>query len=230
VTEPASSLEQRASLEQRTAELQRQADDAMRHLRTRVAGVREAQQQAMRATGEATSRDGVVRAVVDGTGVVTSLTFAPTAFERSTPDRLAQTAVATIQAAAAQARGRTAEAMAAIRADDGGLVDSAAQGAAALGVPPLPVPDVPRTAVDPTAEPSPWDAEPEPRHSTWDEVGQGDPDPAPAGQGQVDQGHVDQVVPRMEPAPGPVASNRSPRPTGEGNDGADDWSSDERPW
>lgn len=228
MTEPASSpeqravLDQRAVLEQRTAELRQQADDAMRALHTRIAGVREAQQQAVQATGEATSRDGVVRAVVDGTGVVTSLTFAPTAFERSTPERLAQTAVATIQAAAAQARGRTAQAMAALRAGDDGLVGAAAQGAAALGVPPLPVPDVPRTAVDPTEEPSPWDTEPEPGPSTWDEVGHGDPEPGPAA--------VDQMVPRMEPAPGRITSNRSPRPSGHGNDDADDWSSDERPW
>jgi DNA-binding protein YbaB len=204
-----------AHLERRTAELQQQADDAMKHLRTRIAGVREAQQQAMRATGEATSRDGVVRAAVDATGVVTSLTFASSAFERSTPDRLAQTAVATIQAAAAQARARTAEAMAAIRSDDEGTVDSAAKGAAALGVAPLPVPEVPRTAVDPTGEQDEWAAEPPaPEYSSWGELGTEQP--------------VDQVPPPVEPQPGPVTSNRPRRPSSD--NGADDWTPDERPW
>jgi DNA-binding protein YbaB len=164
VTEPASSLERR------TAELQQQADQAMKHLRDRIAGVRAVQQQAMRATGEATSRDGAVKAVVDATGVVTSLTFAPSVFERTTPDRLAQTVVATIQSAAAQARGRMSEAMAAVRGD--GTVQAAAQGAASLGVAPLPVPEVPRTAADPTAQdnwvnnPTPPTPEPIPGRTT----------------------------------------------------------------
>jgi DNA-binding protein YbaB len=206
-----------AHLERRTAELQQQADAAMQHLQARIAGVRQAQQQAMRATGEATSRDGVVRAVVDATGVVTSLTFAPTAFERSTPDRLAQTAVATIQAAAAQARSRTAEAMAAMRADDGDVVDSAAKGAAALGVAPLPVPEVPHTAEDPTAEQDAWNAEPPaPEYQAWGELGADADKP------------VDQIPPPVEPARGPAASNRPRRASSD--DGADDWTPDERPW
>jgi DNA-binding protein YbaB len=209
--------ESAAHLERRTAELQQQADAAMKHLRARIASVREAQQQAMQATGEATSRDGVVRAVVDATGVVTSLTFASSAFDRSTPDRLAQTAVATIQAAAAKARSQTAAAMAAMRADDDGTAAAAAKGAAALGVAPLPVPDVPRTAVDPTAEQDAWAAEPPPPEApAWGELGAG-----------ADKS-VDRIPPPVEPAPGPVASNRPRRPSSD--DGADDWTPDERPW
>ncbi|HEX5402865.1 MAG TPA: YbaB/EbfC family nucleoid-associated protein [Pseudonocardiaceae bacterium] len=205
MAEPTPSPEQ--SLEQRTAELQQQAGDAMAHLKARIAGVRQAQQQAMQANGEATSRDGVVRVVVDGTGVVTSLTLAPSAFDRSTPDRLAQTITATIQSAAAQARGRTSAAMAAIRGDDKGLLSSAAKGAAGLGVPPLPVPEVPRTAVDPTGQQDGWAV----------------PPPAP----------VEPPAPVVEPMPGHVASNRSRR-TDDVDDSADDgsggWVSDERPW
>jgi DNA-binding protein YbaB len=203
VTEPESSLEQR------TAELQRQADEAMAHLRSRIAGVRAAQQQAMQATGEATSRDGVVRAVVDSTGVVTSLTLAPSAFDRSTPDRLAQTVVATIQAAAAQARSRMSDSMAAIRGEDAGLVSSAAKGAAALGVAPLPVPEVPRTAVDPTGQQDGWGA------------------PPPSGWGPPPN---EAAPPAVEPAPGHVASNRSRRANDVDDDSSDEWVSDERPW
>jgi DNA-binding protein YbaB len=206
--------EPKASLEQRTAELQRQADTAMAHLKSRIAGVREAQQQAMLATGEATSKDGVVRVVVDNTGVVTSLTLAPSAFDRGTPERLAQTVVATIQSAAAQARGRMSEAMAAIRADDADEVSSAARGAASLGIAPLPVPEVPRTAVDPTGQQDGWGAAPGESEQSWGPVTK---DPSPA----------------VEPTPGRVASNRSRRVTDANDaddDGSDGWVSDERPW
>lgn len=158
-----------ASLHQRTAELQQQADQAMKHLQERIAGVRAAQQQALGVTGEAASKDGAVRAVTDATGVVTSLTFSPSVFERTTPERLAQTVVATLQEAAARARGRMAEAMSELRGDD--TVKAAEQGATALGVPRLPVPEVPRTAVDPTAQDNwtnspPPPAEPNPVRAT----------------------------------------------------------------
>jgi DNA-binding protein YbaB len=209
MTEPTASVEQ--SLEQRTAELQQEADQAMAHLKSRIAGVREAQQQAMQATGEATSRDGVVRAVVDSTGVVTSLTLAPTAFDRGTPDRLAQTVVATIQSAAAQARGRMAAAMAAIRGEDSGLVSSAAKGAAALGIAPLPVPEVPRTAVDPTGQQDGWGASPGESAQSWGPVTEDRP-------------------PVVEPTPGHVASNRSHRANDVDDDSSGEWVSDERPW
>jgi len=86
-------------------------------LRERVAAARLTQRQAMGATGEASSGDGRVRAVVDATGVVTSLTFTPSVFDDTTPAKLAITVVATIQAAAAKARAQVTEAMAPIRAD-----------------------------------------------------------------------------------------------------------------
>lgn len=210
MTEPAPTPEQ--SIAQRTAEYQRQADEAMAHLKSRIEGVKAAQQQAMGVTGEATSKDGVVRAVVDSTGVVTSLTLAPSAFDRGTPERLAQTVVATIQSAAAQARGRMSAAMAEIRGEDSGLAKSAAQGAATLGIAPLPVPEVPRTAVDPTGQQDGWGAAPEPAQS-W-----GPPSAAQA------------RPPAVEPAPGHVASNRSRRANDVDDDSSGEWVSDERPW
>jgi DNA-binding protein YbaB len=211
MTEPAPSAEQ--SIAQRTAEYQRQADEAMAHLKSRIEGVKAAQQQAMGVTGEATSKDGVVRAVVDSTGVVTSLTLAPSAFDRGTPDRLAQTVVATIQSAAAQARGRMSAAMAEIRGEDSGVVTSAAKGAATLGITPLPVPEVPRTAVDPTGQQDGWGAAPEQPAQSWG--------PPPAAQARP---------PAVEPAPGHVASNRSRRANDVDDDSSDEWVSDERPW
>jgi DNA-binding protein YbaB len=217
VTDPGLTLEQRMA---EAAKLQGQADAAMATLQARVAGVREAQQEAMKATGEASSKDGVVRVVVDGTGVVTSLVFAPSAFDRSTPERLAQTTVATIQQAAAQARGRMSAALAPVRADEEDTVAAAARGAAALGVAPLPVPEVPRTAVDPTGQDN-WTAIPgDQQQADWAGPGtEGSPWGAPV-----------EDPPAVEPKPAPAASNRPRRSTQVEQDGSDDWLSDERPW
>lgn len=216
MTEPGLTLEQRMA---QVATMQGQADAAMANLQAKMAGVREAQQQAVKATGEASSKDGVVRAVVDGTGVVTSLVFAPSAFERSTPERLAQTVVATIQQAAAQARGRMSEAMSSIRDDEDGTVAAAARGAASIGVQRLPVPEVPRTAVDPTGQDN-WAADPGEQQGGW------------AGQDGAGSswGVAEEDPPAVEPKPAPVASNRPRRSTGVEQDSSDDWLSDERPW
>jgi DNA-binding protein YbaB len=133
--------------------LREQADAAMVSLQARIAQVRKAQSEAMQVTGESTSRDGSVRVAVDATGVVTSLTLSPSAFDRNTPDKLAQAIVATIQSAAAQARGQLSTAFSEVRGGDGDVLAAAADGAAALGVPARSVPEVPRTAADPTGQP-----------------------------------------------------------------------------
>lgn len=132
----------------RLTQLRQDADQAMAHLQERTAAARRTQEQAAGTTGEATSGDGRVRAVVDMTGVVTSLTFAPSLFDSTTPDRLASTVVATIQAAAARARHSADDAVASLRTDD-----------------PRPqlrvgVPEAPSTAVDPTAARDDWHAAP----------------------------------------------------------------------
>jgi DNA-binding protein YbaB len=140
----------------RVAVLREQAGEVLSGLRDRLAAVREAQRDVAATTGTATSRDGGVRAEVDATGVVTALVFAPTAFERSTPERLAQTAVATIQAAAAQARARVSETMAPVRASGSGMLAAAAAALPELDPNALSVPPVPRTATDPTESADPW--------------------------------------------------------------------------
>lgn len=139
----------------RVAELRQQADQAMTALRERVAAAREVHQQAMSVTGEASSGDGRVRAVVDATGVVTALTFAPSALDVTSPEKLASTVVATIQKAAAQARAKVTETMAPIRA---GSSDARAGLAGIPGLRDLRfgVPDVPTTAADPTTGQDPW--------------------------------------------------------------------------
>lgn len=166
VTEPGLTPEQR---QERVLELRGEADEAMADLRAKLAAVRESQGQALAVTGEASSRDGSVRAVVDATGVVTSLVFAPSSFERSTPEKLAQTAVATIQSAAAKARATVSETLAPIRAEGSAVLAAAAEGMPDLKAARLTVPQVPRTATDPADESDPWRgarSEPEPDSSS----------------------------------------------------------------
>jgi DNA-binding protein YbaB len=136
---------------------QQQIDSVVTELRSRAAKIRENQAAALSATGEAASHDGTVRATVDATGVLTALTFTPSLFERSTPDKLARTIVATVQAAAAQARTKSAEAFQSLRStDDAGLLATAARETERWGVPAGGVPDVPNTATDPTGDEDPW--------------------------------------------------------------------------
>jgi len=142
MTEPGLTPEER---EARVAELQGEADEVMAGLRERMAAVQQAQQAAFNTKGEATSRDGSVRVTVDATGVVTALEFADTVFQKSTPQKLAAATVATIQEAAAQARGQLQQNLAP-------LTSPPALAAARGNVPGLDaytVPQVPRTATDP---------------------------------------------------------------------------------
>jgi DNA-binding protein YbaB len=198
--------EQELSIEQRTAQALADADKAMATLKARVEGVKQAQQQALHATGEATSKDGSVHVVVDSTGVVTSLRFAPAALERTTPERLAQIVVATIQTAAAQARGRMSAALAPVRDNDDGLAKVITDGLASLGVQRAVVPDVPRTAQDISGGPGPQEP---PSRPAWGAIEQDRPAPEPV---------------RVHPT-----SNRL-RPADTSARDADDWSADERPW
>lgn len=50
------------------------------------------------------SRDGLVQATVDGTGALTGLEFAPTAFERTDPASLARTVLEVLQEGTRRAR------------------------------------------------------------------------------------------------------------------------------
>jgi DNA-binding protein YbaB len=152
MTEPDLSPEQRLA---RVAELRQQADGALAGLRAQMAAVKQAQQQALSSTGEATSRDGSVQVAVDATGVVTSLKLAPTAFDRTTPEKLAQTVVATIQSAAAKARAKVSETLAPVRAQSANVL-AAAGSAVGIDASQLTTPEVPRTATDASDQGDPW--------------------------------------------------------------------------
>jgi DNA-binding protein YbaB len=135
---------------------QEQIDSVVAELRSRAAKIRENQAVALSATGEAASHDGAVRATVDATGVLTALNFTPSLFDRSTPDKLARTVVATVQAAAAQARTKAADAFQSLRSEGNGLLATAARETERWGVPAGGVPEVPNTATDPTGDQDPW--------------------------------------------------------------------------
>jgi DNA-binding protein YbaB len=137
-----------------------QADGMVERLREQAAALRERQTAAFANQSEKHSQDGSVRVVVDASGAVLALEFAPSALQ-STPDRLARTVLATIQAAAAKARGELNEALQAAREDNATTFATAAQGAAGLGLPRMGVPEAPVTEQDPTApDPTSWSEQP----------------------------------------------------------------------
>ncbi|PRY43326.1 YbaB/EbfC family nucleoid-associated protein [Umezawaea tangerina] len=103
---------QRAALEARNAALRTQVDSMLANLERQTSALRDAQAEAVSKTGSATSQDGLVQVVVNAAGIVTDVKFAPAAFERSTPDKLAQSVVRVVQAAAADARRQADAAMA----------------------------------------------------------------------------------------------------------------------
>jgi DNA-binding protein YbaB len=207
------------SADQQIRQLYAEADSTMKQFKDRMANVREAQQQALQATGEASSQDGSVRARVDSTGVVTALTIAPSVFERSTPERLAQTVVATIQRAAAQSRGQASAALAPAAPEEG-LSAKATEALAEYGIPKVGVPEVPRTAVDPTQPDTTYEQPPvdTAKQEAWATGHAVDPEPEP-------------TLP-PPPAPAPVRPPRAaPQPARAARGDAEDWAFDEeRPW
>ena len=149
-----------------TRDAQAQVDAVVADLRARAAQLREQQASALSSSGSASSQDGTVRVVVDATGVVTALELTPSVFDRTTPEKLARTVVATAQAAAREARGQANAAWDSIRAPHSGVLAAAAKGAQRIGASTVSIPEVPSTEVDPTGDQDEWHepAGPEPRH------------------------------------------------------------------
>jgi DNA-binding protein YbaB len=90
--------------EARNAALRSQVDTMLANLERQTAELKQAQAEALAKTGRATSQDGLVEVTVNAGGIVTDVKFAPAAFERSTPEKLARSVVQTIQQAALSAR------------------------------------------------------------------------------------------------------------------------------
>ena len=94
----------RAELEARNAAMRENVENLMADLRRRTTELADAQARAAAVTGAATSADGLVEVQVNPAGVLTDLRFAPTAFQRSTPEKLARSVIETAQTAARSAR------------------------------------------------------------------------------------------------------------------------------
>ncbi len=73
--------------------------------------LRDAQEAAARTTASLTSKDGLVRATVDSGGVLTHLEFAPSSFERSTPEALARSVLQIAREGASRVEQQVADLM-----------------------------------------------------------------------------------------------------------------------
>lgn len=92
-----------AGLTERARQLGAEAEHLYGVTKRRKEALREAEEQALKTTGEAESRDGSVRATVDAGGMLTNLTLTTEAL-RMTPGDLAGLVTTVTQQAAAQAR------------------------------------------------------------------------------------------------------------------------------
>lgn len=115
--------DRRAQLEARNAAMRQQVDTLLAGLNRQTAALNSAQAQAAAVTGRATSADGLVTVTVNAAGVVIDAQFTPSAFDRSTPEKLARSVVAVAQQAAATAQQQVAAALAPVRSNVPDLPD-----------------------------------------------------------------------------------------------------------
>ncbi len=109
--------DRRAQLEARNAAMRQHVDALRAGLDRQAAALRSAQEQVSEVTGRARSADGLVTVTVNASGVLTDVQFAPSAFDRSTTDKLARSVVAVAQQAAALAQQKVDAALAPVRGD-----------------------------------------------------------------------------------------------------------------
>ncbi len=106
----------------RNAELRGTLDNLMRELKQRTDGLRDAQAAIAAMSGVASSPDGNVVVTVDSTGVLDKLELGPRAFERVTPEQLAQTITQVARKAALNVREQVNAQMAPLTSEEG-MVD-----------------------------------------------------------------------------------------------------------
>ncbi len=150
----------RAELEARNAAMREQVTSLMDNLTRQTQQLQDAQQEALSATGSATSEDGLVTVHVNAMGIVTDIEMSPQTFQRSTPEKLTRTLVLTIQAAARMARGEADSAMADVQQDAPDLPDIFPEAPSLKSL----IPEAPATPDSSTATPTPhigddWDDE-----------------------------------------------------------------------
>ncbi|APU13167.1 MULTISPECIES: YbaB/EbfC family nucleoid-associated protein [Actinoalloteichus] len=142
MTNPSS---RRAELEARNAAMRENMTSLLEGIGRQTEQLKQAQEQALATTGRATSRDGLVTVAVNSAGIVTDLQLSSAAFRSTTPLKLSETIVLTMQAAARNARAQADEAFAPIMADMPDLPDFFAGAPSLKGLIP-PAPEVPSRA------------------------------------------------------------------------------------
>ncbi|ASO18476.1 DNA-binding protein YbaB [Actinoalloteichus hoggarensis] len=115
--------DRRARLEARNAAVRDQVDQLMGQLRRQTDQLREAQTEAAKVSAKVSSPDGLVTATVDSSGTLTRLEFAPSAFARSSPDKLGRVATEVVRQASNQAGQRVTEIMAPLQEGTPDLAD-----------------------------------------------------------------------------------------------------------
>lgn len=109
--------DRRVQLEARNAAMRQQVNSLLAGLNRQSAALQKAQVQAAEVTGSATSADGLVTVTVNAVGIVTDVQLAPSAFDRSTPDKLARSVVTVTQQAANAAQRQVEDALAPARGE-----------------------------------------------------------------------------------------------------------------
>jgi DNA-binding protein YbaB len=109
--------DRRAQLEARNAAMRQQVNSLLAGLNRQFTALQEAQLQAAEVTGRATSADDLVTVTVNAVGIVTDVQFASSAFDRSTPDKLARSVVTVAQQAANAAQQQVEDALAPARGE-----------------------------------------------------------------------------------------------------------------
>ncbi|AOS61917.1 YbaB/EbfC family nucleoid-associated protein [Actinoalloteichus hymeniacidonis] len=137
---------QRLELEARNAAMREKMTSLLAGVSRQAEQLKQVQEHAASATGEATSRDGLVNVRVNSAGIVTDLQINPAAFRSTTAVKLSQAIVHTIQQAARNARAQADEVLAPMLADLPDMPDLF-EGAPSFKDLTPKVPDIPDTGV-----------------------------------------------------------------------------------
>jgi DNA-binding protein YbaB len=113
----------RAELEARNAAMRENMTSVLEGISRQTEQLKQAQEQAVSTTGKASSGDGLVTVQVNSVGIVTDLQLSSSAFRSTTPRKLSETIVLTIQEAARNARAQADEAFTPILANMPDLPD-----------------------------------------------------------------------------------------------------------
>jgi DNA-binding protein YbaB len=141
----------RARLEARNAAMKDQMDTLLENFERQTAQLRDAQAAAAGTTADVTSPDGLVRATIDAGGDLAKLEFAPHAFERTTPAKLADTVQALVRQGSLQVKQKIADLMAPITEGLPDLADLVEGAPSLAGL----VPPIPEFAEEPPEAPRP---------------------------------------------------------------------------